>query len=440
MDPARRSRILTLALPIIGGMVSQNVLNLIDTAMVGSLGNAALAAVGLGSFVNFMSVAFFTGFSSGVQAMAARRIGEGKPERSAFALNGAIILSIVLGIPVSILLYNFAPVFFPWIIGDPDVVAAGVPYYQARVLAVLAVGCNFSFRGFWNGTDRSALYMRTLIVMHSTNVVLNYLLIFGKFGFPEMGATGAGVASALATFLGTGYYFYMGFTHARPNGFLKGLPTKDTVASLFRLLLPAGIQQFFFATGMTVLLWIVGLVGTAELAVTNVLINLLLVAILIEMGFGMAAATLVGQALGANDVEGARRWGWNVISLSLKLVSCITLPAFLFPDLFLMPFIRDPETLELARWPLRILALSLPFDAIGMVLMNALQGAGDNRRVMIVVVGLQWFLFLPVAYLVGPQMGYGLTAIWLAQVIYRSLQSLIFMSLWKGHKWTAIKV
>ena len=219
MTSDRFRRILTLALPIIGGMMSQNVLNLVDMAMVGVLGPAALAAVGVGSFASFMAVAVIMGLSSGVQAMTARRIGEGREDESAVPLNGGLFLAAVIGVPIAVVMYLLTPGFFPYLNADPAVVTDGVPYFQARVLAIVAVGMNFSFRGYWTGVSLTRLYLRTLLIMHACNVVLNYLLIYGKFGFPEYGAAGAGMGTAISTYIGTGIYIFLAWRIARPNGF-----------------------------------------------------------------------------------------------------------------------------------------------------------------------------------------------------------------------------
>ncbi len=111
-----------------------------------------------------------------------------------------------------------------------------------------------------------------------------------------------------------------------------------------------------------------------------------------------------------------------------------------FPDLLLRPFLHDEQTLELARLPLRVLAATMSLDTLGMVLMNALLGAGDNLRVMMVTLVMQWGLFLPIAYVIGPVLGYGMTGVWLAHIGYRVVQALIFTAIWRGGAWTRIRV
>ncbi|MEM6960297.1 MAG: MATE family efflux transporter [Myxococcota bacterium] len=436
----RSRKVLHLALPIIGGMVSQNVLNLVDTAMVGQLGDDALAAVGLASFVNFLVTAFILGISPSVQAIAARRVGEGKQAESAVALNGGILISVVIAVPWQTLLFYSADLIFPQLIDDLDVIAAAVPYLQSRVVAMVAMGINYSFRGYWNATDRSMLYMRTLLVMHVCNIALNWILIFGHWGAPALGPTGAGIASAIATYVGTISYAFLGLRHARKEGFLIGVPPWTTLKTMLRLAVPSGIQQTFFAGGMVAFFVIVGKVGTKELAATQVLTQLLLVGILPGLGFGLAAASLVGQALGRQDVEDARRWGWEVARIACAVIFLLSLPAIFVPGWMLHFFIHDAETLKLAIAPLRIVGISLCGDVVGMVLMNAIVGAGATLQVMFVSLGMQWLVFLPFAYFIGPVSGFGLTAIWICNVCYRLTQSLVFALLWRQGSWARTSV
>ncbi len=143
-DRERRRAIWVIALPIMGGMMSQNVLNLVDIGMVGRLGDAALAATGLGSFANYLSIAFIIGLSAGVQALAARRLGEGREEETAVPLNGGLLLSLLLGLPLCAALFLGTPWAFQYLTEDPAVAELGAPYLQVRLLSMVAVGMNFS--------------------------------------------------------------------------------------------------------------------------------------------------------------------------------------------------------------------------------------------------------------------------------------------------------
>ena len=436
----RLRRILVLALPIIGGMVSQNVLNLVDTAMVGSLGDTALGAVGIGGFATYMSMALLLGVSIGVQVLAARRKGEGTLGEMAVPLNGGLLLIFAVAPPLSALLYVAVPWIYPHLNADPDVVAQGVPYLQARVLSIVFVGANFAFRGYWNAVDLTRFYMGTLIAMHATNIALNWVLIFGNLGAPALGVTGAGIASALSTAVGFSIYIALGLRYARAAGFLRGLPSRQDLSRLARLSAPTGLQQLFSSAGLLMMFWIIGYVGTRELAAASVIINLTLVALLPGIGLGLAASTLVGQALGRRDVDDAEQWGWDVARVGMLALATLGLPAVLWPGLLLAGFIHDPETMAVADVPMRLVGLTMGIEGLGVVIMHALLGAGDARRVMMVAALAQWAVFLPLAWLAGPALGFGLTTIWLLYGGYRAGMAAVFTRHWIRGNWRHITV
>lgn len=436
----RRKQIIALGLPIIGGMASQNVLNVVDTAMVGTLGDVALAATGMGGFANFMAISFIMGLSAGVQAIAARRLGEDKHDILAIALNTGLVLAVAWAIPWTALLHHLAPELFALLVDDPAVVAEGVPYFQARLLGALGVGINFAFRGYWNGINRPKLYMGTLIVSHLTNLFLNWVLIFGHLGAPEMGTLGAGIASAVATYVGSITYIILGLRLAISNGFLRSLPTRADFKGLIRLTLPASFAQLFMATGYTALMWIVGQTGTAQLAAANVLLTITLVAVLPGLAFGFVAASLVGQALGRGDVDDAENWGWDVVKIGMITLGAMGLPMLVIPETLISIFIHDPDTVMLAVAPLRLVGATMGIDAVGLVLLNAMYGAGNSRPVFVVGTTLQWGVGLPLAYLAGPVLGLGLLWMWGAMMLYRGGQSLVYAIMWRRRAWAKISV
>jgi len=440
LSRARSREVLHLALPIIGGMTSQNLLNLADAWMVGGLGPAALAATGIANFVNFIAFAFITGFSPAVQAIAARRAGEGRHGELAVPLNGGLLLSAAIGIPVAALLIWAAPAIMAALTPDPEVVREGVPYLQWRLVAVAAVGMNFAFRGYWSAIKLTRLYMLTLVEMHALNVLFSYSLIYGHFGLPALGTMGAGIGTTLATVIGTGIYFFFAARHARGHGFLQRLPSAEQLRSLMRLGLPSAVQQLLFSGGFLALFWIIARVGTQELAVANVLITITLTVILPAMGFGIAAATLCAQALGRGDPADAHRWAWDSYRVALWVFAAMALPMLLFPGALLGFFVREPALVEVGKLPLQLIGATIALDGLGLIMMQALLGVGASALVMKVAVGLQWLLFLPLAYLLGPVLGFGLLALWLAMGGYRLLQALIFTAAWQRRGWMQLRV
>jgi len=436
----RSSQILQIALPIIGGMMSQNILNLVDAAMVGQLGKVELAGVGLASFVNFVAAAVFMGFSSGVQAMVARRIGEGNESIAANPLNGALLLILIAAIPASYILTSFSSDIMGLLNEDANVVLVGSEYLDMRLIGIMAVGMNFSFRGYLSAIKLTKFYFKTIVIMHIVNIFLNYVLIFGNLGFPELGAKGAGLGTTISLFIGMFIYLWLTTKHTKQYGFGLHLPKLETVKQLVKISIPASLQQLFFALGFTFLFWIVGKIGTDELAAAHVLTTLTLVAILPSIGFGMSAGTLVGQALGRKEVDDAYQWAWDTSKIAALFVSLISLPMFFIPELLLGIFLHDENVIEIAKFPLQLVGIAIIIDAYNLVIMSALQGAGATKDVMIVSIVCQWLIFLPIAWFIGPYLGLGLTAIWLAQGVYRLFQVGWFALLWHKKDWAKIKV
>ena len=366
--------------------------------------------------------------------------GEGKTDRAAAVLNTALLLVLIVAPFFSMVLIQLAGPVFPFLNSDPAVIERGVPYLEWRFGAIVFVGMNFAFRGYWNALDLSRLYMTTLIIMHACNIVLNYVLIFGKFGFTAYGVTGAGMASAISMGIGTAIYFFLGFRHIDNGFFLRCFATRSETGSLIRISLPSGLQQLFFAAGLVAMFWIIGRIGTPELAAANVLITVLLFAILPGLALGIACTTLVGQALGARNPDDAYEWAWDVCKITVILLTVLGMPMWLVPDLVSSIFIHEQTTRELARWPMRIMGLTMPLEAIGFAFMHGLLGAGDAKRVMLVSIGTQWLIFLPLAFIVGPVLGYGLLGVWLLQGGSRGIQAFLFTQMWRGRKWQHIDV
>jgi len=439
-DRERRQRVWAIALPIMGGMMSQNVLNLVDIGMVGRLGDKALAATGIGSFANYLAIAFIIGLSAGVQALAARRLGEGRIDETAIPLNGGLILALIIGVPACVLLILATPHAYGYLTDDPAVRELGIPYLQIRILSMMAVGMNFSFRGYWSAVHLTGVYLRTLLIMHAINIFLHWVLIFGNLGAPALGVFGAGLSTTISLYIGTLLYFYFAVRHARDNGFLHRLPSRSTLWQQFRLSLPSSLQQLFFAAGLVTLTWIVSRIGTGEMAAINVLMTFHITAILPAFGIALAAMTLVGNALGRGDAEDAAAWGWNCAALTLIYGVIMSLLLVPLAEPILDVFLTNPETRELAHLPMVLWAVMIGFDAAGMVLMNALIGAGDTRRSMWISLIWQWLFFLPLAFLVGPLLGFGLLGVWVVNSLYRVGQAVNCMLTWRGRKWAAIRI
>lgn len=436
----RLHRILALSLPVAGAQLSQSLFSVVDTAMVGALGPVSLAAVGLAGFANFVAVAAVTGLSTGVQTLAARRLGAGGRASTYPVLAGGLALALIASIPLSIVLFAATPALFPLLNSDPAVVAEGGPYLQARLAGLAAVAVAMVFRGWWNGVQRPMDYLRCLVLMHAINVILSYGLIFGSLGLPEMGSLGAGLGTTVALYVGAAYYLLLIRRSRRADGARLTLPGRAALQTMLRLSIPSSVQLVFFALGFELLLWIVGTIGTTELAAANVLTVVTLIGMRIGLSLGLASASLVGHAMGRGDFRGARQWGRDAVMVGALAMAVLGTPLMLTPDLVLALFLHDPATIELARRPMMLVGLGFIFDAVGIVLINTLLGAGASKQVMSVTTALQWLLCLPLAWLVARHSGYGLLGIWVCFTGYRLFQAVILAALWEAARWQTIRV
>jgi len=436
-DTAVRYRtILMLGLPIIGGMLSQSLLNLVDAALVGQLGAKALAATGAGSYGNFVAISLVLGLSSAVQSMVARRRGQRHYATMLQPVEGGLLLSLLIALPLSLLFIHYssnllAPLTQP---GTADIAQQ---YFDYRTSAMVAVAMNLAFRGWWNGTERPGYYLLSLIATHLLNVAVSYGLIFGVFGLPAMGAPGAGLGTAIALFAGAAINGLMLWQDSRRQQIPLFTLKPAMLRTLLTLALPPSVQQLLMALAVISLFYIVGMLGLEEQAIAHVLINLALFLILPAVGFGVAAMSLVSRALGEKQTVLAQNWGWAVAKTALITLCLISLPMWLLPDQVLGMFFSDPALITLAHTPLQLTALAICVDAVAIVLGQALLGAGENRLVLTISTVMQWGLFLPLAWLSGPVMGYGLLGIWFCQVLYRGLSSLIYIRIWQRQQWQA---
>ena len=442
IKPQRLRRILIIGIPIIGGMLSQSLINLVDAAMVGRLGEVALAGVGVGSYASFIVVSSVMGLSSGVQALIARRYGARQHDRISEPLIAGLALAMLLGIPLTILFYCSAPLLLPLFNDSADVAAVAIPYFEWRTLAATLIGMNFVFRGFWSGLGESSTYLKVLLLMHLANVAISYVLIFGvpELGVHGYGAVGSGMGTAASMLLGTIVYFWLTFRRHLHRLPAITLPNRDTLLTVARLAVPNSTQQVLFALGTSVMFWIIGQIGTQEQAVGHILINLALLLILPAVGLGIASASLVGQALGRKDADDAYRWGWEVVRVAVFIMALVAIPLWLMPQAVLRLFTDEIHLIELGTWPLRITGFAIALEVTAMVLTQALLGAGASQQVMKINLIMQWGVLLPLAYFVGPYAGAGLTGVWILQGVQRISLSLVYGVIWRTKHWSQIRI
>ncbi|MCG7591760.1 MULTISPECIES: MATE family efflux transporter [Halomonadaceae] len=428
----RQGKVMRLALPIMLGMLSQSVLNLIDAALVSHLGQEALAGVGLGGYAMFMMTALVFGLSSSVQSQTAQAVGANQSCLTR-PLGSGLVIGVAVGLPISCIAWWQAPELIRWIAPSQAVTHIAVDYFRLRIVALTAIALTLCLRGYWNGRQQTHLYLRIIVVVHTTNVALSAALIYGVAGLPGLGVNGAAIGTTLSLLLGLGIWGVITWRQRQPNAL--SIPSWQSILSTLTLAFPHSLQQLWFAAGYVVLFWLLGKLGTPSVAVGHVLVNISLLLILPGVGVGVAAMSLVGEALGRDDRQAAHRWGIDALSVAGMLLTVLALPMLVIPDTILGIFFTNEALVQLGRLPLQITGLMIVFDAAALVLAQALMGAGAQRTVMLLTLGMQWLLFLPLAWWVGIWLGYGLVGVWLTQLFYRLLNSTGFLWVWQRRRW-----
>lgn len=436
----RVSTISKLAYPTLIALSSALLMSLVDLIMVRPLGIRTTAAVGISVFSYTLIAAFLVGIAPAVQGLVARRRGQGSTEASCLPLNAGLLAALIVGVPLTIFVEILTPYYFSLVSSDPEVTRLGIPFLRTLYVALLAFGMNAAFQGHWNGMEKPSVHMWISLILNSLNLFGNYVLIYGRFGAPALGATGAALSTTLSFYVGLILNFVMTYRRYWKSELQRVLPDRALVKRVFQLGMPATMQEFFFSLGYLVFFWIVGQVGTAELAAANVLIRITMVIVLLAMSLGVASATLVSRTLGEGDVEGAAQWGWDAGKLGFITLSTLGLPLLLFSEQILSLFLSDPLAIDIAIIPLRMIALTIGGGSLLYIFAYTLVSVGDGNRVMLVSFSTQWLLFLPAAWFVGAYLRYGLLELWVVQLVYGTIATALIITLWRQGRWKQVKI
>ena len=442
----RDGAILRLSWPIVGGMLSQTMVNLVDTAMVGRLGASSLAAVGLGATATWLSVSLLLGIGSATQALVARRMGENRPLEAGRTLDHALLLGSISGVVMGLAIYLLTPSMFRLLTTDGEVLHQGTNYLQMRTIGFPFVVLNFAFRGFYHGIGDTWTYLKAIAVTNILNAVLDLLLIFGLAGFPRMGAQGAGLATALGLAGGTLYYVAWASWRTgirRRFGALTLFRRRrgdDPVCSrscfsLVSILVANGLQNLGTALGFMLLSWMMARISTVAVAINNVLMNVSSIFHLPALGLGLAAATLVGQSLGRREPAEAAAWGWETVRLATYLLAAGGLLLVLLPGPVMRAFTDDPAVLQQGQLAVQVLGLLQFSTAVTMVLSNVLVSAGSARWVALVNTGVTYLVVLPLVYLLCVMHGGGVALAWVLQGLGRLVIGVALMLRFHGGVW-----
>ena len=431
-----------LAIPMVLEMIFESVFAVADIFFVSKLGDDAVATVGITESITTIVYAIGFGLSMATTALVARRIGEKKPEEAAKISFQAIATGAFASIFIAIIGIFYSRDLLA-LMGANENIINGMSGYTTIILGSnIIIMLLFINNAIFRSAGDAALSMRVLIVANCLNIILDPLLIFGLGPIPAMGVEGAAIATSIGRGLAVVYQFVMlakgsGKIHLRREHIRIKL---DTIKQLINLSI-GGIGQNIIATSSWIgLMRIMAEFGSAAIAGYTIAIRILIFILLPSWGLSNAAATLVGQNLGAEQPDRAEQSVWKAGKINVIFLGLIGVVFFLFPGFFIELFTKEQAIVSNGIQALKIISLGFIFYGLGMVLLNSINGAGDTKTPTLLNFISFWLIEIPVAYLLAIQFGWDQKGVFYSIIIAEMCLTLIAFAWFKQGKWKLKKV
>ncbi|MEK7831326.1 MAG: MATE family efflux transporter [Acidobacteriota bacterium] len=435
--------IFLLSVPMVLEMAMESLFGIVNIFWVGKLGKDQAAAVGITESLLTIVFTVAMGLSMGTTAMVARRTGEKDPDGAARAAEQSILLGILVSIPIALAGVFFHRQFFALMNAEPAVTEAGSGYatviFGANVVIMLIFLINAIFRGAGN----AAIAMRSLWIGNIINLVLDPILIFGIGPFPELGVKGSAIATTIGRGIAVVYQLSrLSGGHSRVPLHFNRLfkPNLEFMWTLLKISVGGMIQMLIATSAWMVLMSLVGRFGSAAQAGYTFAIRIIVVTILPAWGMSNAAATLVGQNLGAQKPDRAEKSVWLTCHSNAVFMAVVTFVYVFFAEFLIRIFTKDETVIPFGVDALRYIGYGYIFYGYGMVLSASFNGAGDTYTPTVINLICFWVLQLPLAYWLAVQTAFGVNGVFLAITIAESVLAIIAMVIFKQGKWKSQKV
>jgi putative MATE family efflux protein len=434
--PIGRS-ILLLAIPMVLEMLMESVFAVVDIFWVSHLGTDAAATIGLTESLLTLIYALAIGLSIGAMAMIARRIGEQNPEGAARAAVQAIGLALLVSVTIAIVAAPNAPKLLKMMGGSPWVIEHGSAFARVMLAGNATVVMLFMINAIFRGAGEPAIAMRTLWLANWINILLGPCLIFGIGPFPKLGIVGAAIATNIGR--GTGALFALSRLFRSGGRFdvqRRHLRIEPTIMwRLIRLSATGTFQVFIGMASWMGLVRIISSFGSDAVAGYIFGIRVILFALLPSWGMANAAATMVGQALGAGDPDRGERAVWKAGFYNMIFLSIVGLVFILFARQIIWMFTADPNVTHYGVDCLRIVAYGFLFYAYGMVIGQSFNGAGDTWTPTIINLFVFWLWEIPLAYVLSVVLGLGPRGVFIAITIAFSTLAVVSGAVFRQGRW-----
>jgi putative MATE family efflux protein len=434
--------ILLLAIPMVLEMVMESIFAVVDVFFVAKLGADAVATVGLTESMLTLIYAIAMGIGIGGMATVARRIGEEDSDGAARAAVQSIILGIALSVVIAVAGVSLAPTLLAAMGGSPSVIEHGTTFMRVMFAGNVSIILLFVVNSIFRGAGDAAVAMRVLGLANLINIILGPCLIFGVGPFPELGVTGAAVATTIGRTVGALFALWLLF---RPGGqvtvgrrHLRLDP--DLMKRVVRLSASGAFQVFIGMASWVGLVRIISTFGSNAIAGYTIAIRVVTFALLPSFGMSNAAATMVGQALGAEKPDRAERAVWRAGLFNLFFLGATGAAFVILARPIAGIFTDDVTVLPFASDCLRIIACGFPLYAYGMVFTQSFNGAGDTSTPTIINLAIFWATEIPLAYLLAITFGLGPHGVFLAILASFSLLAVVSGLVFRRGTWKTKRV
>lgn len=429
--------IILLAIPMVLEMGMESVFAVVDVFFVGKLGADAIATVGLTEAMMTLVYTVSIGLSIGVMAMVARRIGEKNPEGAATVAVQGLVIGAFVALSIGIIGILFAPQLLGLMGASQSVIATGSNFTRVMLGGNAVVVFLFLINAVFRGAGNAAIAMRVLWVANIINIILDPCLIFGLGPFPELGVTGAAIATTIGRGTGAIFAFSNLFrSNSRVPVRLEHFKIEPSVIKSLIRLSSSGTFQVLVGTASWILIVrIISTFGEKAVAGYTIGIRVILFALLPSWGMSNAAATMMGQSLGAKKPERAEKAVWLAGFYNMCFLGLIGLVFVIFPNQIVKWFTNDSEVFGYGVSCLRTIAFGFLFYAYGMVLTQSFNGAGDTRTPTLINIFVFWLIEIPLAYLLSVSLGFGPFGSFLSVMFAFSFLAVVSAIIFRQGRW-----
>lgn len=434
--------ILLLSIPMVLEMMMESIFAVVDIFFVSKLGPEAVATVGFTESIVTIVYTIAIGLAMATTAVVSRRYGEGKKGAASRSAFQGILVAIFASVPISFIGLFYAPDLLSLMGAEPFIVENMSSYATIMIGSNVVIMLLFVINAVFRGAGDAAISMRVLWLANGLNIILDPIFIFGWWIFPELGVAGAAVATTIGRGIGVIFQLYILIGgKGRIVLLKKHLVLKWNIMKKIIRISLGGIGQFFIATSSWILLMkIMSNFGSETVAGYTIAIRILIFSILPSWGMSNAAATLVGQNLGANQPDRAEKSTWLAAGFNMAFLGLVGLTFNLIPEFLVKIFTDEPLVVQVGAQCLRIMTYGYLAYAFGMVVIQAFNGAGDTTTPTIINFFCFWLLEIPLAYYLAMEFGWNEEGVFYSIVIAETVLGIIGFVLFRRGKWKEVKV